>query len=117
MFIPYQGRLAMARQDDQQKLAEWQQRLQRFEKAGLTVARFCTRERVSAPTFWYWRRKCAGSASARPVAPAVFSPVEVVGGGTVTLRFPTGTVMELPDDRLDLVRVAVEAASGAPKPC
>lgn len=107
----------MARQDDRRKLAEWQQRLQRFEKAGLTVARFCRRERVSAPTFWYWRRKCAGSASARQAVPAVFSPVDVGGGGTVTLRFPTGAVMELPDDRLDLVRVVVEAAAGAPKPC
>jgi phosphoglycerate dehydrogenase-like enzyme len=49
-------------------LAEWQQRLRRFEKSGLTVARFCTRERVSAPTFWYWRRKCARSASAHQAA-------------------------------------------------
>ena len=47
----------MARQNDRRKLAEWQQRLRRFEKAGLTVARFCTRERVAVPTFWYWRRK------------------------------------------------------------
>jgi len=98
-------------------LVEWQQRLRRFETAGLTVARFCTRERVSAATFWYWRRKCAGTASARQAAPAMFSPVEVVGGGTVTLRFPTGAVMELPDDRLDLVRVAIEAAAGASQPC
>jgi len=107
----------MAQQEDRRKLAEWQRRLRRFDKAGLTVARFCTRERVSAPTFWYWRRKCAVSASARQAGPAVFSPVDVVVGGTVTLRFPTGAVMELPDDRLDLVRVVVEAAAGAPKPC
>jgi hypothetical protein len=39
----------MARQDDRWKLAEWQRRLRRFEKAVLTVARFCARERVSAP--------------------------------------------------------------------
>ena len=107
----------MARQDDRRKLAEWRQRLQRYEKAGLTVARFCKRERVSVPTFWYWRRKCAGMSLASRAAPAVFSPVEVVGGGLVTLRFATGAVMELPDDRLDLVRVAVEAAAGSPKPC
>lgn len=107
----------MARQGDRRKLAEWQQRLQRFKKAGLTVARFCTRERVSAATFWYWRRKCAAKAAVPRAAPAVFSPVEVVGGGVVTLRFPTGAVMELPDDRLDLVRAAVEAAAGALKPC
>ncbi|MFN7811353.1 MAG: IS66 family insertion sequence element accessory protein TnpA, partial [Planctomycetia bacterium] len=43
----------MARQGDRRKLAEWRQRLQRFEKSGLTVAGFCARERVSVPTFWY----------------------------------------------------------------
>ena len=56
----------MARQNDRLKLAEWQQRLRRFEKAGLTVARFCTRERVAVPTFWYWRRKCADDGPLRP---------------------------------------------------
>jgi hypothetical protein len=50
----------MARQEDPRKLAEWQQRLRRFAKSGLTVARLCARERVSVPTFWYWRRKCKG---------------------------------------------------------
>ena len=117
MFIPNGRRLAMARQEDRRKLAEWQQRLRRFEKAGLTVTRFCARERVAVPTFWYWRRKCAGKPPTFRVTPAVFSPVEVVGSGTVTLRFATGAVMELPDDRLDLVRAAVEAAAGSPKPC
>lgn len=107
----------MARQDDRRKFAEWRQRLRRFEKSGLTVAQFCTHERVAVPTFWYWRRKCAGETPAPLAAPAVFSPVEVVGSGSVTLRFATGAVMELPDDRLDLVRVAVEAAAGASKPC
>jgi hypothetical protein len=33
----------MARQVDQRKCSEWQQRLRRFEKSGLTVARFCAR--------------------------------------------------------------------------
>lgn len=107
----------MARQEDGRKLAEWQRRLRRFDQAGLTVARFCTRERVTVPTFWYWRRKCAGMSPTSHAVPAVFSPVEVIGGGTVMLRFATGAVMELPDDRLDLVRAVVEAAAGSPKPC
>lgn len=62
----------MARQQDQRKLAEWLQRLQRFEKSGLTIARFCARERVSVPTFWYWRRKCAGGDASPRAAPAAF---------------------------------------------
>jgi hypothetical protein len=92
------------------------QRQRRFETAGLTVARFCTRERLSVPTFWYWRRECADEPPEPRAARAGFSPVEV-GGGTVTLRFSRGTVMELPADWLDLVRVAVEAAAASPKPC
>jgi hypothetical protein len=107
----------MARQNDRRKLAEWQQRLRRLEKAGLTVARFCTRERAAVPTFWYLRRKCADDAPSPRSAPTVFCRVEVVGSSAVTLRVATGAVMELPDDRLDLVRAVVEAAAGSPKPC
>lgn len=107
----------MARQEDRRKLAEWQRRLQRFEKSGLTVIRFCTRERVAVPTFWYWRRKCAAKARAPRVNPAVFSPVEVVGGRSLSLRFPIGAVLEIPEDRPDLVRVAIEAAAGVSQPC
>lgn len=107
----------MARQQDQRKLAEWRQRLQRFEKSGLTVARFCARERVSVPTFWYWRRKQDGVAAVSRLAPGVFSPVEVVGGRSVSLRLPSGAVLEIPEDRPDLVRVAIAAATGTAQPC
>ena len=117
MFIPYRRRLAMARQDDRRKLAEWQRRLRRYEKSGLTAARFCARERVAVPTFWYWRRKCAGVASVPQAPPAVFTPVEVVGGRSISLRFPIGAVLEIPEDRPDLMRVAIEAAAGASQPC
>jgi hypothetical protein len=92
----------MARQGDRRKFAEWQQRLRRCEKSGLTIARFCAREGVSVPTFGYWRRKCAGGEASPPVAPAAFKSVEVVGGRAVTLRFPAGVVLDIPEDRPDL---------------
>jgi len=117
LFIPFQRRLAMARQDDRRKLVEWQRRLRRFEKSGLTVARFCARERVSVPTFWYWRRKCASGAASPTVAPAAFKSVEVVAGRAVTLRFPAGAVLDIPEDRPDLVRVAIEAVAEIAQPC
>ncbi len=107
----------MARQADRKKFSAWQQRLRRFTKSGLTVARFCARERVSVPTFWYWRRKCGGADSAPVTMPATFSPVEVVGGRAVTLRFPAGAVLEIPEDRPDLVRVAIEAMTGVTPSC
>jgi hypothetical protein len=107
----------VARQADRKKFSAWQQRLRRFTKSGLTVARFCARERVSVPTFWYWRRKCGGADSAPVTMPATFSPVEVVGGRAVTLRFPAGAVLEIPEDRPDLVRVAIEAMTGVTPSC
>ena len=107
----------MARQDDRRKLAEWQRRLRRYEKSGLTAARFCARERVAVPTFRYWRRKCADTAPTSLPPPAVFSPVEVVGGRSVFLRFPIGVVLEIPEDRPDLVRVAIKATAGVSQSC
>jgi hypothetical protein len=117
LFIPFQRRLAMAWQGDRRKLADWQRRLRRFEKSGLTVARFCARERVSVPTFGYWRRKCAGGDASPQVALAAFKSVEVIGGRSVTLRFPAGAVLDIPEDRPDLVRVAIEAVAGVAQPC
>jgi hypothetical protein len=106
----------MAWQGDRQKLAEWQQRLRRFEDSGLTVTRFCARERVSVATFGYWRRKCAGGGASSQVAPATLKSVEVVGGRAVTLRFPSGVSLEIPEDRPDLIRVAIEAVAGVAEP-
>jgi hypothetical protein len=117
LFIPFHRRLAMSRQGDRRKLVEWQRRLRRFEKSGLTIARFCARERVSVPTFGYWRRKCAGGAASPTAAPASFKSVEVIGGRAVTLRFPAGAVLDIPEDRPDLVRVAIEAVTGVTPPC
>jgi hypothetical protein len=106
----------MARQGDRQKLVEWQ-RLRRFEKSGLTVARFCGRERGSVPKIGHGGRKCAGGDASPQVAPAAFESVEVVGWRAVTLRFPAGAVLDIPEDRPDLVRVAIEAVAGLAQTC
>ena len=107
----------MGRQSNQSKAIEWQKRLRRFESCNLTVARFCARERVTEPMFWYWRRKSADiSPPSEPSSPA-FAPVDVVGGRSVPLRFPAGAVLEIPEDRPDLMRIAIEALAGMPPPC
>jgi hypothetical protein len=41
----------------------------------------------------------------------------VVGGRSVSLRLPRGAVLEIPEDRPDLVRVAIEAVAGIAQPC
>ena len=53
------------------KAERWRQRLQRFQQAQTTVARFCRREGVSLPAFDYWRKKLAAQAPPTPPPPAV----------------------------------------------
>jgi len=113
----------MGRQSDPRKAAAWERRLARFGDSELTVARFCDREGVSIATFHYWQRKLRDAsveetAWATPAAPvARFDPVEVVSRQAVTIRFAGGAVMEIPEDREDLVQAAVRALLGAPAPC
>ena len=107
----------MAREPDQRKRAEWRSRLARHAKSDLTVARFCARENVAVATFHYWRRKCRDEAAVAEEPPAEFTAVEVVNGGSVTIRFPGGAVMEIPEPRESLLRAVIGALAGGCEPC
>jgi hypothetical protein len=113
----------MGRQSDPRKAAAWERRLARFSESGLTVGRFCDREGVSIATFHDWQRKigdvsAAEAAWSTPTAPvARFDPVEVVSRQAVTIRFASGAVMEIPEDREDLVRALVIALMTEAVPC
>jgi transposase-like protein len=43
---------------------DWVDRIDRFEKAGLNVAQFCTAEGVSPASFYQWRSRLRSEASA-----------------------------------------------------
>jgi hypothetical protein len=113
----------MGRQSDPRKAAAWERRLARFGDSGLTVGRFCDREGVSIATFHYWQRKLRDAsvdetAWATPAAPvARFDPVEVMSRQAVTIRFAGGAVMEIPEDREDLVKAVVLALTTEAAPC
>ena len=47
----------MLRGSNPVKAQEWTDRLLRFQNSGVTVARFCEGEGVSAPSFYHWKRK------------------------------------------------------------
>ena len=100
----------MARLASAAKWQEWEERLGRFERAGLPIRQFCEAEGVNPGTFWYWRRNLGGSAtpwpslSAQPVA--AFAPVDVITQSParcVVIRLPRGASIELPGDRPDLL--------------
>ncbi len=107
----------MGRLANQVKAQEWRRRLRRFEASDLTVARFCSRERVTVSSFWYWRRKCADVGDLSVKSEAAFATVDVIGGRSVPLRFPSGAVLEIPEDCPTLVRLAIETLAGASQPC
>ena len=114
----------MARRCDSEKHAAWRKRLGRFSRCGLTVARFCSGERVSVASFYYWRRKLQQAARRGrvPARPGVFRQVTVVsappglvsaasagdpGSPTVSIQLPCGTRIELGAEHIDAVRAVV----------
>jgi hypothetical protein len=68
----------MAKKLDLDKLAAWQQRLQRFQAGELTVARFSQQENVSLASYYYWSRRVQESCSsaAASASPPSRAPVE-----------------------------------------
>ena len=55
----------MSRSSDLDKRALWREPFQEFTRTGLTVARFCARQRVSVTSFYNWRRRIGGRSSRR----------------------------------------------------
>ena len=123
----------MSRRISESKRRDWQARFERFRKSGLPVGRFCSAERVSVNTFYYWARRLEspsapttlqsgsrrllaatkiGTARAA-VADAASQPnVAANGDGdgdarpATTVRFLLGGQIEIvvPAERLDVVR-------------
>lgn len=55
----------MSQRLDVQKQRQWEERFGRYRSGGMTVARFCAKERVSPHAFYYWARR-VGSQRVRP---------------------------------------------------
>ena len=49
----------MSRIPDQSKRSLWSQRLARFRKSGLSVARFCVQQNIPTHSFHYWAKQLA----------------------------------------------------------
>jgi len=56
------GYAKMSERVNQGLWEQWQERLERQRRSGLSIAEFCRREGVSAVTFHTWKRKLRGQA-------------------------------------------------------
>ena len=88
--------------DDQQQF--WQMALETFKSSGLSVRQFCTKEGLSEPSFYSWRKKLAGDDSEqedqRKPEPSAFievampqntpAAIELLLTSGNTLRIPAG---------------------------
>jgi hypothetical protein len=111
----------MVSRQDVEKRRTWEVRFERFRASGLSVARFCERERVSVNTFHYWAKRIKANSARRSTSAADKAPrrsrpsVERVaaGGGSVNaalVRFSweSGVEVSVPADCLGVIRCLVE---------
>ena len=130
----------MARGSRGEKVAEWQERLARFHRSGVSIAQFCHDEGVSTPSFYIWRRKlqrkpaAAGSSGAvrltaesaaagqsvqRQPRQGSFVPVRVLGDVnfhgqvTMTAELRGGTRLTIPLAGPETLQLAIAALVGA----
>lgn len=114
----------MAGSLDSRKVRDWQRRMTRFEEARQSVAEFCRKEGVSAPSFYQWRKRLAQ----RPRAAAGtngtlvaggFRPVRLAGtNGTlvaagVAVQLPGGTELHIPTSDRRALRLAIDTLARA----
>ena len=112
--------------------AVWRGRLRRFEGVDLTVAEFCRREGVSAPSFYAWRkrlrqgrRRADGrrqqdrtTADVKKSSP--FVPVHVSGLTATVIELPGDVTIRVPAASAEALRTAILAvgdAFGEVRPC
>lgn len=101
----------------------WQERLERFERSGLSAPVFCAGQRLSLPSFYAWRRRLRQPPAERAARPAVapadaarLVPIRVLPAATpVELALPGGAVLRLaPGCDLDFVRALIDTLGERP---
>lgn len=112
--------MAKGKQRDPHKEQLWRQRLQRWQRSGLSIRAFCEQEGCSEPCFYAWRKTITQRDHAtRAATPVTFVPLsvpqplptppllEVVLNNGRILRLPAN----LPLDTVRRLATALEDAS------
>ncbi len=89
----------MPRHPDPATARVWQQRLQRFHRADLSVLDFCEQEGVSTASFYCWRRRLGQQPLSPDPAPTDFIPVRLVPPSpALELLLPSGLALRIGPD-------------------
>ena len=114
----------MVRRIDSIKRQLWEQRLQRFQSSGLTISRFCLREKVGVHTFHYWakRLRAGNSTECRESQLPTENSRRAVAVGTanetnytqqdaamVQFQFERGLRVSIPAHCLEAIRCLVQS--------
>ena len=97
--------MALGRSRDESKAQQWRRWIARWQSSGLSVAAFCARHGLAAPSFYAWRR----TLQRRAAPPAAFVPVRLVPDEAPVPARPLEVV--LPDGRLVRVPAGFDAAT------
>ncbi|AGP39498.1 IS66 family insertion sequence element accessory protein TnpA [Sorangium cellulosum] len=105
---------------------EWAERVQRWERSGLSAEQFARREGYKAKQLYWWRWKLRAEGASQPSPPSVeaprFLPVHVVADTSpvatepIEIALPNGRVVRVRPgfDPATLERVLALAAEEAP---
>ncbi len=106
----------MFRQVGSTKEELWRSRLCRFRSSGISVTRFCQREKVSVPSFYQWRKRLALEPEQKALP--LLMPVHVTHTQTaaVEVHLPNGTRVCVPSGDTQSLRVAIETAGRIASP-
>ena len=113
--------MVMAILGDAAKRQEWLAKFARYQASGLSVARFCKQERVSANTFYYWAKQLKTASRARGVVSAGRAAAESTADGStreavVRFRCTSGAEVIVPADCLETIRCLAECLAEAGHP-
>jgi transposase len=101
----------------------WRQRLQRFERSGLSVVAFCAKQGVSTPSFYDWRRRLRKSpaeqanrsAGSLADSPRLVPVRLLTPAAPIELLLPSGLVLRLaPGCDLDFLRTLLATLGDLP---
>ncbi len=91
---------------DSPRVREWKRRMARFGEARQSVAEFCRKEGISAPSFYQWRKRLCQRASPADRT-AEFTPVRLVAATSVAVHLPGGTQLHVPTSDPQALRLVV----------